>query len=248
MTAQYYSNVDQVIMVPGDDEDDNFGPRERPPLYTTLLRPGEKRRDLEESSEPTTLTRTARQEKSEIKRLRKIFRSFDKNHDGFLEKREVKSLITSNPDEFEDMSKALSKAILTMRSTSRMSFQQFLNLIEDHEDFEVDDFVGQISKAIIAPRDDFGMDTKPKGFTFYVPIMVVFSIIQITCFLVDVITWNVDKDVTTEEGHLFFDGSNNYLNGKWAKTMKVGINSTEHHRYITYQFTHSDNLHIFGNI
>ncbi|CAO1422679.1 unnamed protein product [Diamesa hyperborea] len=188
MTAHYYSNVDQVIMVPGDDEDDDFGPRERPPLYKTLLRSGEKRRNMEESP-ATTLTRTARQEKSEKKRLRKIFRSFDKNHDGFLEKREVKSLITSNPDEFEDMSKALSKAILTMRSTSRMSFQQFLNLIEDHEDFEVDDFVGQISKAIVAPRDDSGSDTKPKGFTFYVPIMVVFSIIQIACFLIDFIIW-----------------------------------------------------------
>ena len=102
-----------------------------------------------------------------------------------MEKREVKRLITSNPDEFVDVSRALSKATLTMNSTSKMSFVQFLNLIEDHEDFEVNDFVSQVSRAIVAPRDDSGIDVKPKGFTFYIPVMVIFSIIQITCFMYD---------------------------------------------------------------
>lgn len=105
-----------------------------------------------------------------------------------MEKREVKKLITSNPDEFSDVSRALSKATLTMKSTSKMSFEQFINLIEDHEDFEVNDFVGQFSRAIVAPRDDSGFDVKPKRFTFYVPIMVIFSLIQIVCYLYDYIT------------------------------------------------------------
>ena len=129
-----------------------------------------------------------------------------------------------------------------------MSFLQFLNLIEDHEDFEVNDFVGQVSRAIVAPRDDSGFDTKPKGFTFYVPIMVIFSMVQIICFMHDYIVLNFAIDEKTEEGHTLFNGTINYLNGEWAKQLKVGIYSKEYYRYITYQFPHSGSFHIIGNI
>ena len=79
MTAQYYNNVDQVILVPSDDED-KIGHREHPPLYTTLPRSGEKKHNMKDSTEPTSLMRTARQERSEKKRLKRIFRAVSINN------------------------------------------------------------------------------------------------------------------------------------------------------------------------
>ena len=79
MTAQYQNNVDHVIMVPTDDEDKNVH-REYPPSYTTLPKSGESRKhNMKDSTEPTSLMRTARQERSEKKRLKKIFRAVSIN-------------------------------------------------------------------------------------------------------------------------------------------------------------------------
>lgn len=77
MSARYHNHVDQVIMVASDeDEHDNVGHREQPPTYSTLPRSVEsKRHNIKDSTEPTTLMRTARQERSEKKRLKRIFRS-----------------------------------------------------------------------------------------------------------------------------------------------------------------------------
>lgn len=78
MSARYHNNVDQVIMVQSDDED-KVGHRERPPLYTTLPRSGEIKHNTVDSTEPTTLMRTARQERTEKRRLKRIFRAVSKN-------------------------------------------------------------------------------------------------------------------------------------------------------------------------
>ena len=165
-----------------------------------------------------------------------------------MEKREVKRLIISNPDEFVDLGRALSKVTITMRATSKMSFLQFLNIIENHENFEVNDFVGQFSRAIIAPRDDSGFDTKPKGFTFYVPIMLIFSMVQIICFMHDYITWNLDNNIITEQGRTFFDNNLKFMNGKWSMSLKVGILGNGIFRYITYQFAHGSCFHLICNV
>ncbi|CAO1436316.1 unnamed protein product [Diamesa serratosioi] len=251
MTARYNLNsVDQVIMLHEFSDDEKKGEdRECPPTYSTLPRSGEsKKHNMEKTTEPTSLMRTARRERSKNKRLKRIFRSYDDNGDGFLEKRELKKLITSNPDEFEDVAKALSQASLTMKSSSKMSFEQFLNFIEDHEDFEVNDFVEKFSRALVLPRDDCGFDVKPKGFTFYIPIMVIFSLIQISFFLYDFITKNNEKNQKTLEGNLHFNSSIDFMDGDLSKMMKVSRNTEGSYRYFTYQFTHMNVYHLIGNV
>lgn len=160
----------------------------------------------------------------------------------------MKNLITSNPDEFADVSRALSKATLTMKSTSKMSFAQFLNLIEDHEDFEVNDFVGQLTRAVIAPRDDSGFDVKPKGFSFYIPVMMIFSAIQIVCFFQSFKASSDEVDKKTDDGHTFQNVSTDVMNHGWSLKLKVASKTEEQYRYITYQFCHLDIMHLFGNI
>lgn len=80
MTNIYQNTADQIIMLEDlNDEEDKSKRRERPPMYSTLPRSGEsKKHNMKESREPT-LTGTAKQKRSEKKRLRRIFRSVSIN-------------------------------------------------------------------------------------------------------------------------------------------------------------------------
>ena len=105
---------------------------------------------------------------------------FDEDKDGYLKKEEIENLIQCNPDEFDDVNEAISKV------SDSISFKQFLELVdnaaitEDNEDDK--EFTEYIESS-----DNFGIEFKPKGFTFYVPIILVVSIVQIICFLYDFI-------------------------------------------------------------
>ena len=59
---------------------------------------------------------------------------------------------------------------------------------------------------------------------------------------------NNDNGVTTKDGDLHFDERIDIMNGNLSKLLKIKNTKNEYYRYVTYQFSHGDGIHLGGNI
>lgn len=139
---------------------------------------------------------TTREELDERQRIRDIFDKYDRDHTGNLSIQELKRMINSRrcPDLPKGFAKKLMKAA-DQNNDGYLDFEEFYQMTREHH-YLFKDMCVRYCRLVVPSRNPVAAD-EPDGeyersMTFWPPplTMIVFSIVEIIFFVIDIIETN----------------------------------------------------------
>lgn len=184
---------------------------------------------------------TTREEIDERQRIRDIFDKYDRDHTGHLSILELKRMINSRrcPDLPKGFAKKLMKTA-DQNNDGFLDFEEFYQMSREHN-YLFRDMCVRYCKMIVPSRNPVVAD-EPDGeyersMTFWPPplTMIVFSIVEIIFFVIDIIETN-NQQGTSTSGPMatLFIYSPQLRQQAW--------------RFVTYMFVHIGFMHIVMNL
>lgn len=180
-------------------------------------------------------------------RIRRLFEKYDRNRNNYLDLKEIKRLIKDHA--CEDIPKGAVKEILRTADTNndgKLSFDEFYIMCTERE-WLVRSYAVKYCKLVV-PSPHRGVDETDGAYensmTFCPPplTMVIFSIIEIIFFLIDVIY--LDE---LQYGNAKVVGKT--TNGPAAKLFIYNpFKREEAWRFVTYMFVHVGIMHLMMNL
>lgn len=244
MSAQFRQNPQQVVQIEVEPRD------------------GDDRQRLQSPGTQVPLDRmTSREERNQRMHVRRIFDKYDENRDGYLSKKELKRLIKENPGQCQDLPKGITKEILKYADTDndgQLDFEEFYKLSQEHK-WLIKDWCVKYCRYIVPRRDGAIHDETGYGYhvdhvevdgayenqmKFFPPplTMVIFSIVEVIFFIVDIIYLDDYKD-----GDIKNVGTS--VNGPMATKLIYNPRKREEAwRFMTYMFVHVGVMHILMNL
>ncbi|CRL03868.1 CLUMA_CG016995, isoform B [Clunio marinus] len=229
MSVQFTQNPQQIVHI--NDDDDG-------------------RQHLQSPRRVALDRMTSREERNERARVRKIFDKYDVNRDGFLQKKELKRLVKEAPSQCADLPKGLAKAILKLHdhdASGHLDFEEFYKLSREHH-WLVRDMCVKYCRYVVPRRDGSVFDETDGAYEsqmkFFPPplTMIIFSIVEIIFFIVDIIHLQDYKD-----GDVKTIGTS--VKGPAATLFIYNPSRREEAwRFVTYMFVHVGVMHIMMNL
>uniref|UniRef100_A0A336KA11 CSON008469 protein n=1 Tax=Culicoides sonorensis TaxID=179676 RepID=A0A336KA11_CULSO len=189
-------------------------------------------------------------EQERRERFKKLFDQYDRNNSGTLSVSEMKRLI--NDHACQNLPSGAAKKILNLGDTDndgKLSFEEFYKMCTER-DHLMRDYAARYCKLVVPRRDmRHGIDEADGAYensmTFCPPplTMVIFSIIEIVFFLVDIISL---------EEHKQGIGSQNYGKTTSGPAATLFIYNPKQRyeawRFVTYMFVHVGIMHLMMNL
>lgn len=184
---------------------------------------------------------TTREEIAERQRIRDIFDKYDRNGTGSLSIQELKRMI--NNRRCPDLPKGFAKNLLKtadQNNDGRLDFEEFYQMSREHH-YLFRDMCVRYCKLVIPSRNPIIADETDgeyeRSMTFWPPplTMIIFSIVEIIFFVIDIIETNNQMGTST--------------NGPMATLFIYNPQLREQAwRFVTYMFVHIGFMHIVMNL
>lgn len=184
---------------------------------------------------------TTREEATERQRIRDIFDKYDRNRTGLLSIQELKRMINNRrcPDLPKGFVKNLMKAA-DQNNDGHLDFEEFYQMSREHH-YLFRDMCVRYCRLVVPSRNPAVTD-EPDGeyersMTFWPPplTMIVFSVVEILFFVVDIIETNNQMGTSTS--------------GPMATLFIYNPQLREQAwRFVTYMFVHIGFMHIVMNL
>lgn len=183
-------------------------------------------------------------------RILHIFNQYDRNNDGSLSVREMKRLIKEHA--CQSLPSNAARKIMKLGDTNNdghLSFEEFYQMCHERN-WLVRDYAARYCKMVVPRRDQRMGADEPDGayessMTFCPPplTMVIFSIIEIIFFLVDIISLEEHKQGTDPKNF------GKTTNGPAATLFIYNpYRRYEAWRFVTYMFVHVGIMHLMMNL
>ncbi|XP_029733981.1 rhomboid-related protein 2 isoform X2 [Aedes albopictus] len=184
---------------------------------------------------------TTREEATERQRIRDIFDKYDRNRTGLLSIQELKRMI--NNRRCPDLPKGFVKNLLKTADTNNdghLDFEEFYQMSREHH-YLFRDMCVRYCKLVIPSRNPATVDETDgeyeRSMSLWPPplTMIVFSIVEIIFFVIDIIETNNQMGTST--------------NGPMATLFIYNPQLREQAwRFVTYMFVHIGFMHIVMNL
>uniref|UniRef100_A0AAG5DG55 EF-hand domain-containing protein n=1 Tax=Anopheles atroparvus TaxID=41427 RepID=A0AAG5DG55_ANOAO len=184
-----------------------------------------------------------REENQKRAELREVFDKYDTNRNGYLSVGELKRLIREK--KCPDIKKSLVKKLMTIsdaNNDNQLDFEEFYKLSTEHQ-FLLREMCVKYCQRVVPPRNAVsatGDETDgeyEQNMKFWPPplMMIVFSILEIVFFVVDIIKTQNHYGTST--------------NGPMATLFIYNPNlRQEVWRFLTYMFVHIGTMHLVMNL
>ncbi|KAG5671993.1 hypothetical protein PVAND_002157 [Polypedilum vanderplanki] len=193
---------------------------------------------------------TSREERADRIKIRRIFDKYDSNRDGYLSKKELKQLIKANPGQCQDLPKGIAKEILKNADSDndgQLDFEEFYKLSLEHR-WIMREWCVKYCRAVVPRRDGAIADETDGAYEsqmkFFPPplTMVIFSIIEVIFFIVDIVYL---RDYTDND----IKRLGTSTSGPMAQLFIYNPRKREEAwRFVTYMFVHVGIMHIMMNL
>nr|XP_029733954.1 rhomboid-related protein 2-like isoform X2 [Aedes albopictus] len=184
---------------------------------------------------------TTREEATERQRIRDIFDKYDRNRTGLLSIQELKRMI--NNRRCPDLPKGFVKNLLKTADTNNdghLDFEEFYQMSREHH-YLFRDMCVRYCKLVVPSRNPATVDETDgeyeRSMSLWPPplTMIVFSIVEIIFFVIDIIETNNQMGTST--------------NGPMATLFIYNPQLREQAwRFVTYMFVHIGFMHIVMNL
>ncbi|CRL03870.1 CLUMA_CG016995, isoform D [Clunio marinus] len=252
MSVQFTQNPQQIVHINDDDDGRQHLQSPRRVALDRMTSRSDKQNPYAHVQEQLTQVQldSSREERNERARVRKIFDKYDVNRDGFLQKKELKRLVKEAPSQCADLPKGLAKAILKLHdhdASGHLDFEEFYKLSREHH-WLVRDMCVKYCRYVVPRRDGSVFDETDGAYEsqmkFFPPplTMIIFSIVEIIFFIVDIIHLQDYKD-----GDVKTIGTS--VKGPAATLFIYNPSRREEAwRFVTYMFVHVGVMHIMMNL
>ncbi|XP_065095012.1 rhomboid-related protein 2 isoform X2 [Ochlerotatus camptorhynchus] len=184
---------------------------------------------------------TTREEATERQRIRDIFDKYDRNKTGLLSIQELKRMI--NNRRCPDLPKGFAKNLLKtadQNNDGHLDFEEFYQMSREHH-YLFRDMCVRYCKLVVPSRNPMTVDETDgeyeRSMSLWPPplTMIVFSIVEIIFFVIDIIETNNQMGTST--------------NGPMATLFIYNPQlRQEAWRFVTYMFVHIGFMHIVMNL